>query len=411
MLAAIVFWLTIGLLGWVYVGYPVLVALLARLRPLRLTLTNASPTLTVAIAVHDGEGEIGDRIANVLHQVDGRTHISEVLVGSDGSTDRTDSIVRDLASGDPRIRLLSLPRGGQSATQNALLAASSGEVLVLTDAETRYLPGCLAALADVFRDPRVGCATGRLDWRDENATATSQNEGLYWRYERTLRELESRAGFLTAVTGALLAVRRTTCRAVPPSTSMDQVIPLYAREQGQSVVYVADAIATDRPISGLREQFWNRARTATQGIQANLSMVGRLTPWRHATPALSIWSHKLMRWATPWLIGGAALSGLVLALDGASAYGVVPILVLVGLAAAVGAQVMTIAGWRPPRFMAFCRAFSVVNLAFAMAWINVLRRQHFETWTPYGSTRPPGVGLADSGDAERTNAERTNAPL
>jgi cellulose synthase/poly-beta-1,6-N-acetylglucosamine synthase-like glycosyltransferase len=404
MLASVIFWVTIGLLGWVYLGYPVLVALVARLRPLSLNLTEPRPTLSIAIAVHDGEGEIADRIADVLAQADGRIEIAEILVGSDGSVDRTDPIVREFAVRDPRIRLLSLPRGGQSATQNALLAASSGDILVLTDAETRYLPGCLSALTEVFRDPRVGCATGRLEWRDENATVTSENEGLYWRYERRLREIESRAGFLAAVTGALLAVRRATCRPVPPSTSMDQVIPLYAREQGRAVVYVAEAVATDRPISGLREQFGNRARTATQGIQANFSMVGRLTPRHHPTAALSIWSHKLMRWATPWLIVGAAASGLILAISGTPAFGVVPALVVAGLLGAVGAQAITIAGRRPPRIMAFCRAFGVVNLAFALAWINVLRRRHFETWTSVAPTRSSGPGLVDGGDAGRTNA-------
>jgi cellulose synthase/poly-beta-1,6-N-acetylglucosamine synthase-like glycosyltransferase len=404
MLATVVLWLTIGLLAWIYVGYPVLVALVARLRPLRLDPTDQLPTLTVAIAVHDGEAEIADRIADVIAQTGGLARIEQILVGSDGSTDRTDGIVRDLAATDPRIRLLSLPRGGQSATQNALLEAASGDVLVLTDAETRYQPGCLAALADVFRDPRVGCATGRLEWRNESATSTSENEGLYWRYERRLRELESGAGFLAAVTGALLAVRRSTCRAVPASTSMDQVIPLFAREQGLAVVYVSDAIATDRPISGLREQFGNRARTATQGIQANFSMVGRLTPWRHPTAALSIWSHKLLRWATPWLILGAALSGLALAIDGVPAFGVVPAATLLGVAGAVGAQAAASAGRRPPRIMAFCRAFGIVNLAFAMAWLNVLRRRRFETWTSRRPARSAGVGLVDGGDAGRRNA-------
>ena len=403
MLAAIVFWLTIGLLGWVYVGYPILVALVARWRPFRVERTAPQPTLSIAIAVHDGETEIADRISDVLAQADGRIEIVEVLVGSDGSSDGTDRIVRGLASHDSRVRLLSLPRGGQSATQNALLAAASGDVLVLTDAETRYQPGCLLALAEAFRDPRVGCATGRLEWRDENATSTSENEGLYWRYERRLRELESQAGFLAAVTGALLAVRRTASRAVPASLSMDQVIPLYTREQGRAVVYVAAAIATDRPISGLREQFANRARTATQGIQANLSMVRRLTPWRHPTAALSIWSHKLLRWATPWLIGGASVSGLVLGLRGTPVYWIVPVATVVGLVGAFGAQALATAHRRPPRIMAFCRAFAIVNLAFAMAWINILRRRRFETWTSPQPISARGVGLVDGGDAG-TNA-------
>ena len=137
-----------------------------------------------------------------------------MLVGSDGSTDATDSIVGRMAADDPRIRLLALPRAGQTATQAALFEAARGDVVVLTDAETRFGPGCLAALAEALRDPRMGCATGRLEWRDEGATATSTQEGLYWRYERRVRSLESRAGMLTAVTGA-----RSQCggRHIDPS--------------------------------------------------------------------------------------------------------------------------------------------------------------------------------------------------
>ncbi len=195
---------------------------------------------------------------------------------------------------------------------------------MLTDAETRFRPGCLAALAEALRDPRVGCVTGRLEWRDERATATSSNEGLYWRYERRVRELESRADCLTAVTGALLAVRRSSFRPVPPTASMDHLLPLYVREAGGAVLYVPDAVATDRPISGLREQFRNRSRTASRGIRANLSMVLRLAPWRRPRVALAIWSHKLLRWATPWLVLVALVAGLVEA-----ARGSVPAMVVV----------------------------------------------------------------------------------
>ena len=182
-------------------------------------------------------------------------------------------------------------------------------------------------MAEALRDPRVGCVTGRLEWRDEAATATSTQEGLYWRYERRVRELESRAGLLTAVTGALLAVRARAYRPVPPTASMDHLLPLYVREAGGLVVYVPDAVATDRPISGLREQFRNRTRTATRGIRANLSMVGPLAPWRRPGPAVAIWSHKLLRWATPWFVLIVAGAGLVLGLGGQPAYLVAPLAV------------------------------------------------------------------------------------
>lgn len=386
----IVLWTATGLLAWVYLGYPVVVAVLGRIAPWRPRPSEPAPTLSVAIAVHDGAPVIAERIADAFAQAVDGVRLVEVLVGSDGSGDGTDRIVAELAAREPRLRLLALPRGGQTPTQDALFRAATADVVVLTDAETRYEPGCLAALAEAFRDPRVGAATGRLEWRNEGATATSRNEGLYWRYERRVRELESQAGCLTAVTGALLAVRRTSYRPVPSTASMDHLLPLYVREDGGAVVYVAEAVATDRPISGLREQFRNRTRTATRGIRANLSMVGRLAPWRAPRVALAIWSHKLLRWATPWLVLAVLLGGLVETGRGSwVAAAVVGAIVLGALAAALG-QLLASSGRRPPRPLAFARAFAIVNLAFARAWLDVLRGRRIEAWSGLEWKRPGG---------------------
>jgi cellulose synthase/poly-beta-1,6-N-acetylglucosamine synthase-like glycosyltransferase len=375
-----IFWLSVGTLVWVYVGYPVFVGALARVAPLRLRADGPPVTICVAIAVHDEAGQIVERIADAMAQGRSGVAIAEIIVGSDGSTDGTDELVRTATRNDPRIRLLTLPRGGQTTTQNALFAAATADIVVLTDAETRFSPGCLAELAEPFRDSRVGCATGRLEWRNEGATATSANEGLYWQYERLVRGFESRAGVLTAVTGALLAVRRLTWRPVPSTASMDHLVPLHVRELGGLVVYVGTAVATDRPISGLREQFRNRSRTATRGIRANLSMVGRFPPWRRPRVAIAIWSHKLLRWATPWLVVVAGVSGLVAAFDGAPVYAFAPGLIASGLVAAAIAHIVIASGHRPPRAAAFARSFAVVSLAFAAGWINVVRGRRIDVW-------------------------------
>jgi cellulose synthase/poly-beta-1,6-N-acetylglucosamine synthase-like glycosyltransferase len=377
---AIAFWLALGILVWVYFGYPILIAVLARLKPILLDTTAPMADLTVAIAAHNEADQIAARVANVFDQERSGALLREVIVASDGSTDRTNEIVQELSLVEPRLRLLVLMRSGQTAAQRAAFELASADVVVLTDAETRFEPGCLAELAGVFRDRRVGCATGRLEWRDEQATATAANEGTYWRYERRVRDLESRAGLLTAVTGALLAVRRTAYRPVPLTASMDHLLPLYVREQGGLVVYVPRSIANDRPISGLREQFRNRSRTATRGIAANLSMSWRLNPLRHPGAAVAIWSHKLLRWATPWLCGIVALSATVLAASGYQAYAVVPLVGAVGVAAGVAGDLLAKRGHRPPRPLALARALLIVNLAFGRAWLNVVVGRQIKAW-------------------------------
>jgi cellulose synthase/poly-beta-1,6-N-acetylglucosamine synthase-like glycosyltransferase len=380
LLLAVVFVGAVAALGWVYLGYPVAVGLAARVRPLRLAVASRPATLTIAIAVHDEEPQVAARIADALAQDSPESPIVEVLVGSDGSEDGTERVVAAIAAADPRVRLIGLPRAGQTPTQHALFEAARGDVVVLTDAETRFAPGALARLVAPFGDPRVGAATGRLEWRDEDATATSRNEGLYWRYERRVRDLESQAGWLTAVTGAFLAVRRSSYRPVPATASMDHLLPLYVREQGGIVVYVPDAVATDRPISGLREQFRSRSRTATRGIRANLSMAVRLAPWRHPAAALAIWSHKLLRWATPLLALAALVAGIGLGLGGIAVAWIVPLLAVGGLISAALAHALVGSGRTPPRVIAFARAIFVVNAAFGVAWLNVLRRRRIETW-------------------------------
>src|SRR5439155_18723983 len=179
---------------------PAFISVIARVKPVRLTLSEPPPTLSVAIAVHNEVAVIADRVADAYAQEESGARILEVLVGIDGSTDQTAAVVRQLALEEPRLRLIDLPRVGQTATQNALFEAAVGDVVVLTDAETRFRPRCLVVMAEALRDPRVGCATGRVEWCNQNATATSTNEGLYWRYERRVRLLERRVSFLTADT-------------------------------------------------------------------------------------------------------------------------------------------------------------------------------------------------------------------
>ncbi|CAN5636532.1 glycosyltransferase family 2 protein [soil metagenome] len=377
-LALVAFWGSSALLAWVYFGYPLLALAFARLRPLRLRddVPRAS-LVTVGVAVHDAEELIEGRLRDILAQEsDCRL---EVIVASDGSTDATPAIVGRISQADPRVRLVELPRVGQSAAQAAIFDAAGGEVVVLTDAETRFAPAFLRALLAPFADERVGCTTGVLRWRYERESDTAQHEGLYWRYEQAVRRWESRAGWLAAATGALLAVRRSIYRPAPAHASLDQMLPLLARATGMFVVAVPDAVGTDRGTSSAAEQFASRVRIATQGIEANLRMAARITPWRSPGTATAIWSHKILRWMTPILVLAAAVAAIVLIALGEGAYllpataiGAFLLVALVGLLARrLG---------RPLPLVTFPLTVMLVNAAFALGWINVLLGRRIGRW-------------------------------
>jgi cellulose synthase/poly-beta-1,6-N-acetylglucosamine synthase-like glycosyltransferase len=375
----VLFWLPSAVVGWVYAGYPACAAIAGRLRPFRLRTDGSAPArVTVGIAAHQEGARIAARIADILAQ-DVPFEL-QVVVASDGSTDDTVQTVGALAARDSRIVVLDLERGGQTAAQNAIFTVATGDVVVLSDAETRFAPGCVAALVAPFADPRVGCTTGRLAWLDARRTETSRNEGAYWRYEQLVRRLESEAGWLTSETGTLLAVRRSSFREVPTHASMDHLLPLHVRAHGDVVLAVPEAVASDRGIAGLRDQFRNRSRTATRGIRANLSMVGALAPWRRPGPAVAIWSHKLLRWATPWFVVVVAGAGLVLGLGGAPVYLLAPLAVAALAVTAAAGHLLIGAGRHPWRAVTFVRSFAVVNIAFATGWLNVIRGREIEVW-------------------------------
>jgi hypothetical protein len=109
-------------------------------------------------------------------------------------------------------------------------------------------------------------------------------------------------------------------------------------------------------------------------------MIGRLAPWRHPRAALAVWSHKLLRWATPWFVLTVLASGTGLAISGDPGYGLVPAAFALAVAAGIAAHAISRTGRKPPRLLAFPRAFAVVNVAFAAGWLNVLRGRQIETW-------------------------------
>ena len=312
------FGLCLSLILYSYVGYPLAIYVAARRR--RASSTKASvkqsgearrrwPYVSLIIAAHNEEQVIQRRIRNAL-QLDYPRDRLEILVVSDGSTDRTQEIVAAHASRG--VRLLDLPqRRGKLYALTQAVAVARGEVLVLSDASTEFDELAVRQLARHFREPDVGVVCGRLILHDP---ATGNNvDSAYWKYETWIKRNEARLGALIGASGAIYAIRRRMFIAPPPHLVIDDfVIPVLARLNFQCrTAYEEQAIARQSTPANLRSEFARRARIGAGGFQS-IRVLWRLLHPRHGWAATAYLSHKILRWLCPFFLLGLILANAAL---------------------------------------------------------------------------------------------------
>jgi cellulose synthase/poly-beta-1,6-N-acetylglucosamine synthase-like glycosyltransferase len=305
---AAVLWTSLGLIVYTHLGYPLLLAALARLRRLPPfgSLHRDSdrpesglPRVSLIVAAHDEEAVIERRVENAL-ALDYPPERLEVIVASDGSADRTVARARAAAADGEagRVRVLDLPRRGKVRTQDAAADEASGEVLAFSDANALWKPDCLRLLVGRLAEPRVAYVCGRLRYLAADGT---NEEGAYWRYETAVRGLESRIGSITAGNGAVYAVRREAYLRLDPRTSHDLAFPFNLVKRGWRAVYEPRAEAVERPLPSIEGEFRRKRRMMSHAWPAVLAG-GMLNPRGYGLLyALEVYSHRLLRYATPLL--------------------------------------------------------------------------------------------------------------
>jgi len=248
------FWGSLGALAWTHAGYPAAAAVGARLRPKRVRKAEITPRVTVIVPAHNEEAVIGRRVEN-LFALDYPSDRFEVVVASDASTDRTDAIVEEVGARQPRVRLLRHPRGGKLPALNKTVAATEGDVVAFTDANTTWAPDALTKLVRSFADDDVAYVCGRLTLQSPDG---ANREGVYWRYELWLRESESRLGSITGGNGSIYAIRRSDYAEVP--FGHDLSFPPLAVKRGRRAVYEPEAIAFEKPTPESADEFRRKVR-------------------------------------------------------------------------------------------------------------------------------------------------------
>ncbi len=296
------------LIVYTYVGYPcwLRLRLLWRCRP---AMRGAfAPTASIVMVVRNEEQVLERKLRNLL-TLDYPP--CQIVVVSDGSTDRTEQILREYAR-DPRFQVVlnQLPHG-KAAGLNDALQLASGEIVVFTDARQMIELCAVRRLAENFADPDVGCVSGELMLGDAKVGETSEGLGLYWRIEKQVRKLESASGSMVGATGALYAVRRELLTNLPVGTILDDVyLPMQVARQGKRVILDPRARAWDSPSLGAEREFSRKVRT----LSGNYQLL-QLAPWllsRNNPIRFEFVSHKLLRLAVPFGLAALMLASLIL---------------------------------------------------------------------------------------------------
>ena len=300
------FFFCLGTLVYAWAGYLLLLAALSWCKGRRKEKRSKSPFVTVLLTVRNEEQTIEGRMKNLL-SLDYPADRCEILVASDGSTDQTERIVEGmfqngkLPGAIPKVRLIRVEAGGKSLAQNRAIPHAKGEIIVLTDARSRFDRSAIKALVRHFGDRRTGCVSGRLMLR-RDGSSIGESHGFYWRYEMLLRKLESRLGLLHTASGMIMAFRKDLFRSFEARHGDDCVIPLDIAAMGYRVVHEESAIVFDQFPTSMNGELEARVRMTLRNIAGTFSRMHLLNPFRNPMLFAAVFSHKILRWLTPYFM-------------------------------------------------------------------------------------------------------------
>jgi cellulose synthase/poly-beta-1,6-N-acetylglucosamine synthase-like glycosyltransferase len=303
----LLFWVCVLLIGYVYVGYPAILTVLARLRRKTPEYPAITPQVSILIAAYNEQNVIASKLENTL-SLEYPRECLQIMVAADGSDDRTVEIVQAFA--DRGVELsYEIRRHGKMAAINRALPGLQHEIVVFSDANNLYAPDALLELVKPFSDPRVGAVTGSKNIMEDH-DAHARADGLYWRYESSIKKNETRLGSCTGVVGEILAIRRNLYQPPPDHVINDDFfIGMSVLRQGYRLVYASNAHSHEQSSLTEKDEAMRRSRIVAGRYQAML-MSGSLLPWRYPILIWQIVSHKFMRPLVPLVMIVAFLATL-----------------------------------------------------------------------------------------------------
>lgn len=295
----ILFWLSIGLLLYTYLGYGVLMAALVKLKQVlkgseKLKPMQDFPTVTLVIPAYNEESYIREKIINSLG-LHYPAQKLDIVVVTDGSNDLTPDIVRQYAG----VRLLhKASRKGKIHAMHRALKCIHSDIVVFSDANTSLNPGALLHLVKHYQNPKVGAVAGEKRIKlNEQESANGAGEGIYWRYESWLKQMDSKFHSVVGAAGELFSLRTKLYEEIPSNAILDDfMLSMRVAQKGYLVKYEPKAQAWETPSSSVKEEFKRKIRICAGGIQSILWLLPLLNIFRYGWLSFQYVSHRVLRW-------------------------------------------------------------------------------------------------------------------
>lgn len=383
-LALVLFWAAVILVAYTYLLFPLIVFARGLWLSQPYRSADITPRVSLLIAAHNEVKSIGAKLDNIL-ALDYPAERLEIIIASDGSDDGTNAVVQSYA--EHGVQLLSLPRLGKAAALNAAAKAAGGEILAFSDANSIFAADALRALVRPFADPQVGGVAGNQRYLRQG---NSRGERSYWRFDRKLKQLQSRAGNTISATGAIYAIRRSLFEPIPDGVTDDFFTSTGVVVRGHRLVFTPEAVAYEPVASSSSREFERKVRVITRGLQAVKLRRTLLNPFRYGFYALQLFSHKVLRRLVVFpLLLLAVLSPLLWS------HGLVYQLSTLAQAGFYGLATSHIflKGNRVGELKIFALPFyfCMVNTACLLATSNLVRGHRIDRWEPRRQEEGPSA--------------------
>lgn len=375
----IVFWLSALLVGYIYLGYPLLLKILPKLPA--APATAAQPThkkVTILIPAFNEAEHIAHTINNKLAQ-NYPAELIEILVISDESDDGTDELVAAIAQKDPRVKLIrQSPRQGKTSGLNLAIPQATGEILIFSDANSHYHPDAVQALVSCFDNEDVGYVTGKMVYTNEDGSLVGDGCSAYMKYENAMRRLETQIGSIVGVDGGVDAMRKDLHQPLNADQLPDFVQPLKVVTQGKRVIFCEEALLNEAALSNSQSEFRMRVRVSLRAYWAMWDMKHLFNPFKYKLFSLQLGSHKLLRYLAfiPLLlcfISNGFITGA------GSFYQLTFLLQIIFYAMAA---FVSLNDGTQNKILGLAHYFCLINIASAMAFFKFIKGQKIVMWKP-----------------------------